>query len=274
MENLVFQKPNKLYKYPYELFDLKKYVESIKEPLYDLIYIVGNSGQGKSELSLQILLYKIILNYQNKIKTRFITLSQTNSAKNQAKQIALTIKKMFPEIKNSWNTDECMLHFISVEDIQDIENDFNNFKDKDDPYFATSQTIYNFDDIGDWLNNRTDAVKHLFNEIASRSRHYNIVTLINSQKVKDVYETLLKQIGTVFIVGKITEDEWILLLKLGTFHSFHDKKAKKHFYNNYFSKVQYINTFNVLVLSRKSPSKTFLHKVNKECVRIGKLEFP
>jgi hypothetical protein len=269
MDNLVIKKPFELFGYPQENFDLKKYVESIQSPEYDMLFLLGNTGQGKSEFAKQFLFYKIIYNLNNNQKTKLYVVSSTNDARNQITGIVLILQMIFPKLKETWNTDECILTVFYTQKILDISADLSVLCEKNDKQLREVQTLYYFDDMTNQLNNRTDKVKQLFSDLASKARHYNVISIINSQKVKDVYEVVIKQIGTIAIAGKIAECEWDRLLSLGSFHSF-TRKSGKDFYSKYFTRVNRANSRNIIILSCKSNTKCFSHKVPMACVNLSK----
>jgi hypothetical protein len=269
MDNLTIKKHFELFGYPQENFDLKKYVESIQSPEYDMLYLVGNTGQGKSEFAKQLLFYKIIHNLNTNQKTKLYVVSSTNDAKTQIMGIVTILQMIFPKLKETWNTDECILSVFYTQDILDIATDLSKLIGKNEKEIREVQTIYYMDDMANQLNNRTEIIKQLFFNLSSKARHYNVITIINSQKVTNVYEVVIRQIGTVAIAGKIAEVEWDRLIALGAFHSF-TKKSKKDFYTNYFNSINRANSRNILIFSCKSNTKCFSHKVPMACVNLSK----
>lgn len=255
----------------WELFSIDSYIKELHYPDNDLIFLLGTSGEGKSVFATQFILKLLEKNIKNCLKTSLWVLSETNDSKKMLLNCAHILKNLFPALKETWN--DGMVSIAHTKKFSDIVNDFEMLKTKKEEDIKNLQFIFYLDDVGTILSCKEKEKRSFFDSLASQGRHYNIITIINSQKVNGLSKTLLSQIGTGIIVGKINYNDWDLLMKNGTFHSL-SKKTKQELYEKYFTQIGTKGSGNILIFQKKEQKKVYLQKVSDKFVNlIKKLEF-
>lgn len=251
----------------WELYDINKYINSVNYPENDLIFILGTSGEGKSIFATQYLLKFMNKNIEKKIRTKLWVFSGTSDAKNMCENCALILKKLHPKEFSNFNDTDSICQFAHTSNFEDICQDFRLLTNKSEDEVKNDQFIFYLDDVGTILSSQKKNDKEFFEKIASQGRHHNIVTIINSQKAQGLNKTLISQIGTSVVVGKVNTNEWEFLMKNSTFHSF-DNKTIKLFYNKYFSEIGFKNSRNILIFYKKVHNKVFFQKVTGDYVKL------
>lgn len=242
---LVKNQDTKLFnKYKIHKFDLSFYCKNCISQ--DLVFIFGYSLEGKSVLASLLLLNKFIYNINNNIKTRLIVFAGSDSAGSMISKLIEYICDKRPIIKQKWNTKDCLIWV-------DFKTEFScvveEFKAVCAPSLKTVDKIFYFDDVGTDLSNSDGDHKKLFDDLGSKARHFNITTIINSQKIVGISHVLTKQIKTFFVVGKITQTDFKEMnSRLSCFYDFEEGSAKD-FGLNWFSTIGCKMSRNVLVMS-------------------------
>lgn len=252
----------------WELFDIDSYVKSLNFPENDLIFLLGTSGEGKSVCATQFVLKILEKNIKNNLKTSLWVLSQTDDSKKMVLNCAQILNNLFPNLKSTWNNDS-ICSIAHTKDIKNIINDFNLLQSKNEHEIQNNQFIFYFDDVGTILSSTKNMHRGFFDTLSSQGRHYNIITIINSQKLFGLSKVLVSQIGTCILVGKITSNDWDYLMKSATFHSM-SKRTQQEFYNKYFTQIGIKGSRNILIFQKKEQKKVYLHKCSEKFVDLVK----
>ena len=255
----------------WELFNIDSYVKSLKYPDNDLIFLMGPSGEGKSVFATQFILKLLENNVKNNNKTNIWVLSETNDSVEMLIKSAVILQNLFPSLKKTWN--DGLITIAHTKSFEDLDNDYKKLKLKKEEEIKNIQFIFFLDDIGDILSSKIKEKRSFFDSISSQGRHYNIITIINTQKVVGLSKVLLSQIGTCVIVGKINYNDWDFLIKNGNFHSF-KKKTAQEFYDKYFSLIGLKRSRNILIFQKTEQNIVYLQKVSDNFVKLVKsIEF-
>ena len=254
----------------YELFKIKKYAQNVNYPDNDLLLLLGCSGEGKSVFALQFLMQFVEKNFIQQLKTNIWVLSQTEDAKNMLNVLVNTMQSLFPTFNKKFNDKDNVITIGHTKDIEDLKKELDYLIDKkDSTEHKTTQFIFFLDDVGTILTSLKKKIKDFFDILASNGRHYNIITIINSQRIFGLSKTLVGQIGTAVFVGKITESDWDYIMKNGTFHSLCKKKYLQLF-EKYFNEIGLKGSRNILIFQKKDPKTVFLQKVSEKFLSLIK----
>ena len=238
------EEPRLFNKFKFQKFDIPFYCKNCLNQ--DLVFILGYSNEGKSVVALLLLLNKLIANIKSNTKTRLLVFAGSDSAKDMISRLIDYICAKRADLKKTWNSKECL---ISVDFKTDFQSVVEEFKAVVASSLKNVEKIFYFDDVGTDLSNNDGDHRKLYDDLGSKARHFNITTIINSQKIVGISQVLTKQIKTFIVIGKITQADFKeMSSRLTCFYDFEEGTAKD-FGQNWFSTVGFKCSRNGLVMS-------------------------
>ena len=252
---------------PYDLFDIKRYVDAIVYPEHEFLYLLGASGEGKSIFASQLLLKLLEKNYLQNSRANLYVFSLSEDAKNMALKCADILKNMYPSLVPTWNRD---IYPITISFTSQIENLMDDFSKMMLPGSNTDDvnSIFYFDDCVTVLSCPSKEIKSFFDNLASQGRHYKILTIVSSQTAMRINKLLISQIGTAAIVGPVPYKDWDILMSQSTINSLNsmNKKQQRDFFKKYFSEIGTKGSNNILIFQKKFHNTIFLQKCSNDFV--------
>jgi hypothetical protein len=239
----------------WEYFNADKFIKNFKT---DRLLIYGISGEGKSFFAAQLLIYKIISNMENGVKTVFESVSQSSEAEHLTECIGKILINLYPHLEATWNTEQAPIHVSHSGSLESMAKQLNTFKLMSNKNVVATEKIWFFDDIGTILSDTKRNVVNFFDDLCSRGRHYNISSIFCTQKL-EVPRSILNSSIKAFVGNMCNVD---FRKKCGFYLSSSDE-----FFKQYSARIGLKYSRNILVIDGNSPC-VYIHKVPKEFVDI------